>query len=247
MKLKAYRIICLIMLSIIIASVASKNAQAWYKPPKVQIISPESKIYAADSVPLIFTLSGSASWIGYSLDGQENVTIAGNVTLTDLADEPHDVVVYARDICDFVGVSNKVYFGVDTMPPNITNVSQIPGADSVYEEDIVKVNATVTDNFSGVKQVILNYTNGNGTWVTVNMTKIGENIWNGTIPAFEYCTWVNYTIMAEDNVGHRITTVEVYGYQYQYHVIPELPSIFILLILATATTLAALFYRRHRR
>lgn len=235
------------MLSIIIASVASKNAQAWYKHPKVHIISPESKIYAANSIPLIFTLSGCASWIGYSLDGQENVTISGNTTLTDLADGPHDIVVYARDICAFVDASNRVYFGVDTMPPSITDVSQIPNAENVYEEDIVKVNATVTDNFSGVKQVILNYTNGNGTWVTVNMTNISENIWNGTIPAFEYCIWVNYTIMAEDNVGHKITTVEVYGYQYQYHVIPEFPSILILLILSTAATLVTLLYRRQRR
>jgi hypothetical protein len=126
------------------------------------------------------------------------------------------------------------------MPPNITDVSQIPNADSVFEEDIVKVNATVTDNFSGVKQVLLNYTNGNGTWIMVNMTNLGGNIWNGTIPSFEYGTWINYTITAEDNVGNMKTT-EVYSYHLQ--MIPEYSAL-ILPMLAAGTLLTALFYKR---
>ncbi|NWG11709.1 hypothetical protein HXY33_08220 [Candidatus Bathyarchaeota archaeon] len=247
--MKAYRIVCLILLSAIFTFAARNVVQACYDGPEIEIISPENKTYATNSIPLIFTIDKPAvwiSWIGYSLDGQENVTICCNTTLTDLQDGAHDVVVYANDTCGRMGVSNKVCFGVDTTPPNITDVSQMPDADNVLPIDTVKVNATVTDNFSGVKQVILNYTTGNGTWITVNMSNLEENVWNGTIPAFEYCTWVNYTIMAEDNVGNTATTEEVYGYQYQYHVIPEFSQILVLLMPMAATLLTALLYKRRK-
>jgi hypothetical protein len=224
----------------------NKQAQAWHQDLTIQIISPENKIYATDSIPLIFTINKAVLWIGYALDGQENVTISGNITLTNLADGEHDVVVYAKDICSKISVSNKVFFGVDTTPPDITDVSQIPDAENVFDEDIVEVNATVTDNFSGVKQVLLNYTIGNGTWIIVNMTNLQENVWSGTISGFEYCTWVNYTITAEDNVGNMITTLEVYGYQFRYHVIPEFSPILAFPMLAAAAMLTALFIRRKR-
>ena len=132
---------------------------------------------------------------------------------------------------------------VDTTPPNITCVSQTPLEDNMLPEDEAKVNATVTDNLSGIKQVILNYTNGNGTWITVNMTNLEGNIWNGTIPAFPYCTNVTYAIMAEDNAGNTITTEEM-EYEYQYHVIPEFPSFLILPLFMIATLLAFIVYRR---
>ena len=167
--MKIYRIVCLILLSTVFVFATSKSVQGCYHGLEIEIISPENKTYATDSIPLIFTINNAACWIRYSLDGQENVTISGNYTLTDLSDGAHDVVVYAKDTCCKIGVSNKVCFGVDTTPPNITDVVQIPSADNVSSEDAVKVNATVTDNFSGVKQVTLNYTNGNGTWITANM------------------------------------------------------------------------------
>jgi hypothetical protein len=62
------------------------------------------------------------------------------------------------------------------------------------------------------------------------------------IPSFEYCTWINYTITAEDNVGNKITT-EVYGYHVQSSVIPEF-SILILPMLVAGALLTALFYKR---
>ena len=42
----------------------------------------------------------------------------------------------------------------DMIPPNIGNVSQNPLEDNVSPTDEVKVNVTVTDGLSGVKQVI---------------------------------------------------------------------------------------------
>jgi len=209
----------------------------------ISILSPENKTYAMNSVPLSFTINKEISWIGYSLDDQTNVTIAGNTTLTDLLDGSHYVIVYANDTFGDMGSSNMVYFTVDSTPPNITVVSQIPPEDNVLPVDEVRVNATVTDDLSTLKRVTLNYTINNGTWFSEEMTNFEGNIWNATIPAFPYCTNVNYTIIAEDDVGNTITTEEM---EYKYHVIPEFPSLIILPLFMITTLLAIIVYRRKR-
>jgi hypothetical protein len=214
-------------------------------PPSISILSPENKSYTVKDVPLTFTVNETASWIGYSLDGQANETITGNVTLT-LSDGLHYVVVYANDTAGNMGASGPVYFTVDTTPPNITDVSQTPTEDNVLPTDEVEVNATVTDDLSGVKQVTLNYTNGNGTWIIVDMTNIEGNIWNGAIPSFPYSTNVTYVVDAEDNANNTITTEEM-GYEYQYQVIPEFPSFLILPLFMAATLLAVIVIRRKHR
>ena len=210
-------------------------------PPTIYALSPENKTYSVDDVPLTFTVDEAASWMGYSLDGQANVTITGNTTLTSLADSSHSVVVYANDTAGNMGASSTVYFTVDTIPPNITDVSQTPLKTNVSPEDEVEINVSVTDNLSGVKQVTLNYTNGNGTWITIDMINPQGDVWTVTIPAFPYCTNVTYIIIAEDNIGNTITTE---GMEDEYHVIPEFPSSLILPLFMTATLLAVIFYRR---
>ena len=80
--------------------------------PAVSILSPENKTYNASEIALIFTVSEPASWTGYSLDGQENITISGNTTLTGLTDGPHNLIVYANDAAGNIGASETVYFSV---------------------------------------------------------------------------------------------------------------------------------------
>jgi hypothetical protein len=134
----------------------------------------------------------------------------------------------------------------DTTPPLIKDVHQQPANDSVYPTDDVMVFANVTDDLSGVKQVILNYTwtNNTGTWHgTVIMDPLELDIYNGTIPRLPYCTNVTYVIIAEDNFNNTITTEEM-GFTYKYHVIPEFPPQTALPILVTATLLALLLRKR---
>jgi hypothetical protein len=137
---------------------------------------------------------------------------------------------------------------VDITPPLIENVYQQPANDSVYPEDEVMVYANVTDNLSRVKQVILNYTytNSTGTWNgTVIMDNLEGNLYNGTIPAFQYCTNVTYVIIAEDNFNNTITTEEM-GQEYKYHVIPEFSPQLLLPILVASTLLTMLIRKRNR-
>jgi hypothetical protein len=91
-------------------------------PPNIVVLSPENKTYSVDSVPLNFTVDETTSWMGYSLDGQANVTTAVNTTLSSLLDGGHHVVVYANDTAGNMGASETVYFTVDTTSPNISAV-----------------------------------------------------------------------------------------------------------------------------
>jgi WD40 repeat protein len=134
----------------------------------------------------------------------------------------------------------------DSTPPLIENVHQQPTNENVHPEDDVMVYANVTDDLSGVKQVILNctYTNSTGTWHgTITMDNPEGNIYNGTIPRLPYCTNVTYVIIAEDNFNNTVTTEEM-GREYKYHVIPEFPPQFVLPLLVTATLLAMLLRKR---
>ena len=150
-------------------------------------------------------------------------------------------------IAGFLSAENRLYiFEVleDYTLPIIEVMYQHPANDTVTPDDEVTVYANVTDNESGVKQVTLNYSPDNEIWFIVNMTNLEGNTWNGTIPTFDYCTWVNYTITAEDKVGNVISSEEEFGYQHQYHVIPEFPSFLILPLFMITTLLAVIVYRR---
>ena len=81
-------------------------------PPEISVASPENKTYTASNVSLAFTMNKPASWMGYSLDGKEEVTITGNTTLTELANGSHSLTVYANDTDGNTGVSDTIYFSV---------------------------------------------------------------------------------------------------------------------------------------
>lgn len=83
-------------------------------PPAISILSPENRTYSVEDVPLTFTIDESTSWVGYSLNGQANVTIAGNTTLSGLSDGPHSLIVYSNDTAGNIGVSEMVHFAVET-------------------------------------------------------------------------------------------------------------------------------------
>jgi len=87
--------------------------------PLIEVLSPENKTYAVADVPLVFNLSETTSWMGYSLDGQMNVTVSGNITLVGLSEGVHTITVYANDAGGNVGRSVSVYFTINALPPNI--------------------------------------------------------------------------------------------------------------------------------
>lgn len=81
-------------------------------PPSISVKSPENKTYPVNDVPLAFTVSELTSWIGYSLDSQNNVTISCNTTLFGLSNGPHTIIIYVNDTVGNMGASEMVYFTI---------------------------------------------------------------------------------------------------------------------------------------
>jgi hypothetical protein len=88
-------------------------------PPKVSILSSENKTYETTDVTLNFTINQPASHITYSLDGEENVTVAEhtkNITLKGLTNGFHNVTIYAWDATGNAGASETVNFTIAEEP-----------------------------------------------------------------------------------------------------------------------------------
>jgi parallel beta-helix repeat protein len=91
-------------------------------PPRISISSPVQKVYNDSGVQLIFSIYESALSMSYSLDGQDNVTISGNTTLSRLPNGSHNLTVYVTDGSGNTGVSETIYFNVDVPAPFSTTL-----------------------------------------------------------------------------------------------------------------------------
>jgi hypothetical protein len=110
--------------------------------PSVSILSLADAAAGGGDFQLAFRVVGkSLSWVGYSLDGMENVTVSpdvlvesslasqyevwkGNVTLVGLSGGSHSVVVYAEEVTGSVGASSPVTFTVETQATGQPRESQ---------------------------------------------------------------------------------------------------------------------------
>ena len=81
-------------------------------PPKVTNLSIENQTYNSTNIPIDFTVNENIMQVAYSLDGQANVTIVGNSTLTGLSNGEHNVTVYAWNDAGNVGASQIINFDV---------------------------------------------------------------------------------------------------------------------------------------
>ena len=66
-------------------------------PPNIEILLPQNQSYDDTDIQLTFKLNENASYLAYSLDGQENVEIIGNITLPALSNGAHSLTLYATD------------------------------------------------------------------------------------------------------------------------------------------------------
>jgi hypothetical protein len=83
--------------------------------PNIGIILPQNQSYDDTDIQLTFTLNENITYLAYSLDGQANVTIIGNVTLPALSNGPHGLTIYATDVMGNSG-AETVYFNIAPFP-----------------------------------------------------------------------------------------------------------------------------------
>ena len=86
-------------------------------PPKIALLSPVNQVFNESTIPLIFTVDKQVNWIGYSLDCQDYITVAGNATLSELTNGVHNITVYAEDTFGNEGASETIIFNIDVPEP----------------------------------------------------------------------------------------------------------------------------------
>ncbi len=128
---------------------SSEYSQQDTLPPEIIILSPNNRTYPAtvwycglDTFELSFKINKPVVWIGYSLDGEENITIQENTTV-DTAVSKHYVTVYANDTSGNMGASETVFFTIKSFPPSSTT-------DAVTTKDFnsTTANSSFGTNFS---------------------------------------------------------------------------------------------------
>ncbi len=139
----------------------------------------------------------------------------------------------------------NVYVKSEAPPPEIGIPFQEPPRNNVLADEEVKVSVNVTDAESGVKNVTLFYAiNNRTTWENRTMNyNPSTSLYEATIAGQPFGTWVKFKIVAYNNAGKYAIKDGTDAY-YTYQVIPEFPSIQILLILFMLTTILVIVYRR---
>jgi N-acetylneuraminic acid mutarotase len=200
-----------------------------YKPagygtvaPKVQITSPENKTYT--EVSLSFTVNRATEWTGYSLDNQANVTLKSETKLSGLSQGTHSIKIYANDSLGNMGVSNTVFFSMDTHAPDINII--LPQNQSYGSTDI-QLAFTINENAT------LAYSLDQQANVTI--------IENVTLPALSSGSH-RLTIYATDDLGNSGSETVDFN-------IAPFPVIAVVAALATTTIILAsgyLFFKRRK-
>jgi parallel beta-helix repeat protein len=211
------------------------------QPPTITILSPEDTTYSVDTdIQLTFTIDEPVEWIGYSLNDQTPVTIAGNTTLPTLPVGSHHVAVYANDTFNNMGMST-VYFTVFDFTDPIANA----GSDRTVNEDVsttldgsastdnvgitgytwtftdvtVKTltgdKPTYTFNNPGVFTITLNVTDAAGNWGTDTVVITVLDVTNPVASAGQDQT-VNVGDTVTFDAGSSTDNVGIVSYEWDF-------------------------------
>ena len=96
--------------------------------PQISNFSIENKTYTKQDISLNFTVNETPSSVWYSLDNKTEVPLNATSTmfllsLTELSEGYHSLVVYANDTFGNTGKSDIIYFNVDTTQPTFSELS----------------------------------------------------------------------------------------------------------------------------
>ena len=86
-------------------------------PTRINVLSPLNQTYYESRLFLNFTTNKPLSWVGYSLDGKDNVTIHDNTTLTELPNGLHKITVYANNTYGNLVSPKTISFNVEVPEP----------------------------------------------------------------------------------------------------------------------------------
>ena len=84
-------------------------------PPEVSVLSLQNRTFTSD-VPLDFDVNELVTQAAYSLDGEDNVTVAWGDTLSGLSYGLHNVTIYVWDVAGNIGASETATFTIAKEP-----------------------------------------------------------------------------------------------------------------------------------
>jgi nitrous oxidase accessory protein len=249
-----------------------------YREPSFEIsASPQSqKIYAPQtkSYTIIITsvnsfilpVNLSCSWFGETPSGVtfslsrstitpppngkdiSNLTVAASSTAT-IGSYTLRITGTSGSLANYVDlVVTFLSASLDITPPEIGEPVQTPSNNTIQPTEKVKISVNVTDDESGISQVILSYTTDNGTtWTNLNMQmNATTNSYEVEVPEQQPGTVVKYKIVTYDNAGNSAIK-DNNGYYYTYQVIPEFPSPIILLLFILTTMISVIFVKEREK
>jgi len=201
----------------------------WAYPPDVCLITPENTTYNTTNVSLNFTVNEETSWMGYSLDGQNKVTITENtLILTELAEGSHTLTIYATDTAGKTGTSETIYFTVDSNPPVISILSP---ENKAYYTIETQLNFTINEPTSWMGYSLDGQDNVTLTENALNLTGLS----NGSH---------NLTVYAKDIAGN-VGMSETVHFTIESDLTPWITAIAIITAVMVASVL--IYYTRIRR
>jgi PKD repeat protein len=166
-----------------------------YDEPVTIIAQVTDKESGVKSVILSYQVN-SASWNNITMNLSDGLYVA------EIPPQPYDATVsykvYAYDKAHNLAISETYsYTVIDSYPPVISDIEQVPVSPNYNETVTVFANVTEPPEASGVKNVTLFYRT-NGEWQPTEMTQ-ETDLYTGIIPAFPQETVVHYEIRAFDN------------------------------------------------
>jgi len=238
-------------------------------PQSQKFYSPQTKSYTIILTSVnsfILPVNLSCSWFGATPSGvtfslsrntitpppngkeKSNLTVtasstavAGTYTLR-ITGTSGSLVNYVDVVVTVLSVS------LDITPPEIGEPVQTPSNNTIQPTEKVKISVNVTDDESGISQVILSYTTDNETtWINLNMQRnAATSSYEVEVPEQQPGTVVKYKIVAYDNAGNSAIK-DNNGYYYTYQVIPEFPSPIILLLFILTTMISFIFVKEREK
>jgi hypothetical protein len=109
-------------------------------------------------------------------------------------------------------------------PTKILSITQTPAPNEVHSQNNVTVQATITPNKSETKSVTLFYTTNSINQFQINMTKISNSVWTGSIPSFPQATSITYFITVEDNAENILKPESTENPSYTVLSDPQTPT-----------------------
>lgn len=159
------------------------------------------------SIPNV-TLSLNPIHVNLSSNGSANSTLTVNVSIEAVPSE-HEITITGTSGTLQHNATVPLEILLETKPPKIISVARLPTGAPAYNET-VRVQASVIDLESGLKDVILSVSAGT-TQQNITMS-LNNGLYEATIGVFPFNVTVQYRIYASDNAGNWVASI-LYSYR----------------------------------